>query len=172
MTSLLVILHNLMSSYSKVNFTFVTETTEQGTHDGKAGREGQEEGGREEDSLDDIVIEMERPPTAEDSSFEEITSPESHVTQETGHMTTSVKVGIEEPTLLLEGTLILTPRRGSDTEIEIDKREEVHRRSFAVGDSVGGVSYSSSAHWHLPHHKSLPLAIIVSSSSHHYVMMT
>jgi hypothetical protein len=127
--------------------------------DGKAGKEGEEEEGREEESLDDIVIEMEHLTTAEDSSFEEVTSPESHVTQETGHMTTSLKVG---PTLMLEGTLILTPRRGSDTEIEIDKREEFHGRSFAACDSVGGVSYSSSAHWPLSHQKSLPLPIIVS----------
>ena len=117
------------------------------------------------------MIEMEHLTTAEDSSFDEVTSPESHVTQETGHMTTSVKVEIEEPALLLEGTLILTPRRGSDTEIEIDKREEVHGRSFAACDSVGGVSYSSSAHWPHSHQKSLPLPIIVSYSSHHYVMM-
>ena len=127
----------------------------------------------------DVAIEMEQP--TEDSSFEEVASPDSHVTKTRDHMTTcksdvtksrdhmtpeaEVVVGIEETTPVLEGTLILTPRRGSDTEIVMEKREE------DAGNSVGGVNYSSSAHWPLLHQKSSPIPIIVSSSSDHYIII-
>ena len=181
--------------------------------DGRGGREGERE------NSDDVIIDMETPSaTADESSFEEITtSPESHVIDHGDHVTNGDDhvtnredhvtnrgdhvtnrgdhvtnhgdrvtnqgdhvtnrgdhvtnhgdrvtnqgdhvtncgdhvTGEEELTPVLEGTLILAPRRGSDTELEREKGEE----------PVGGVNHSSSAHWPLSQKKSLPIPITVS----------
>ena len=153
--------------------------------DGRGGREGERE------NSDDVIIDMETPSaTADESSFEEITtSPESHVIDHGDHVTNGDDhvtnredhvtnrgdhvtnhgdhvtnqgdhvtncgdhvTGEEELTPVLEGTLILAPRRGSDTELEREKGEE----------PVGGVNLSSSAHWPLSQKKSLPIPITVS----------
>ena len=160
--------------------------------DGRGGREGERE------NSDDVIIDMETPSaTADESSFEEITtSPESHVIDHGDHVTNGDDhvtnredhvtnrgdhvtnrgdhvtnhgdhvtnqgdhvtncgdhvTGEEELTPVLEGTLILASRRGSDTELEREKGEE----------PVGGVNLSSSAHWPLSQKKSLPIPITVS----------
>lgn len=112
----------------------------------------------------DVVIEMEQPTMSNNSSFEDMTSPDSHVTKDRDHMT-GCDPPTEETSPLLEGTLILTPRRGSDTEMEIEKREELHGQSFTDGEPVGGVSHSSSAHCPLLYKKSSPIPIVVSDDT-------
>ena len=84
--------------------------------------------------------------TADESSFEEMTSSDGHVTQDRDHVT----AGEEGSGPVLEGTLILAPRRGSDTELEVDRGVE----SGCV------VNQSSSAHWPLTQKKSAPIPIV------------
>lgn len=119
--------------------------------DGEGGSKGERgnEGGREErersKETDDIVIDMEQLALAEEASFEDIASPDSHVTKDSrshdDHMIrTDQLIGgpIQETSSgpILEGTLILTPRRGSDTELEIEKRDNTHRRWFTTPETA------------------------------------
>ena len=83
---------------------------------------------------------------------EDLMSHDSHVTDTAGSCDANtgrkvhLEIDMEPGPPVLEGTLILTPRRGSATDLEMEKSEEGIERRFTEPSVVGGVNLPDSAH--------------------------
>lgn len=101
------------------------------------------------------------------STEEDLMSHDSHVT-ETGRSHDAdtggkdhLEIDMEPSAPVLEGTLILTPRRGSETELDMERRDGFGRR-FTEPTGMGGVHLPDSTNsWLSEHNKSPPISINV-----------
>lgn len=98
------------------------------------------------------------------STEEDLMSHDSQVTDTAGSCDAStgrkdhLEIDMEPGAPVLEGTLILTPQRGSETDLQMEKSEEEIERRFTEPSVVGGVNLPDSAH--SEQNKSSPIPIV------------
>lgn len=143
--------------------------TGSGEEEAGTGERREKDGGQE--GSGDVVIDIAQLLLAEESL--ENMSHDNHVTEATvaartwdNHegRTDHLESDEEGKPPVLEGTLILAPRRGSDTELDLEKREDAYGRRFTASDEMGGVTVPDSTHSTLTEQKrSSPIPISVST---------
>lgn len=98
------------------------------------------------------------------STEEDLLSHDSHVTDTAGSCDANtgrkdhLEIDMESGAPVLEGTLILTPRRGSETDLEMERSEDGIERRFTEPSVVGGVNLPDSAQ--REQSKSSPISIV------------
>ena len=134
--------------------------------DGDVRGEGEKE--RDQGSID--IAQLSVP----EHCLEEVMSHDTHITKATAvtgscdsHVTATDQsqppdVNKETQPPVFEGTLILTPRRGSEPELDIERRDEYARRFTVLEGLGGGANISDSTHFTSPaQQRSEPIPIKV-----------